>query len=155
MDTSLAVFLAFTVIYFGSLAMPFQVRTKMVGWSAQATTITGAVATFMLMLSRNVGILPASAVLALMTLVATLSAMSIVSCMERAQCQESLNVHALVFSTSFLSGAAAYIGFLASSGTGFPLWVSVVAAICFAPLYIMYAFPFLARHFETMFFRQE
>jgi len=155
MQTSLAVFLAFTVIYFGSVVMPFDVATKAIGWTAQATSLTAAVATFMLMRSYKFTLGPAALLLLCLTIVATLAATAIVLCVQKQQCQQTMPVHALVFSSGFLSGVAAYVGYLLGSALGLPAWATIVTAISFTPIYITFVMPFVAKRVESLFNRTE
>lgn len=155
MQTSVAVFLAFTVIYFGSVVLPYDVASKAIGWTAQATSLTAAVATFMLMKSYKFTLAPAALLLLCLTVVATLAATAIVLCVHKEQCQQSFPLHALVFSSGFLSGVAAYVGYLFGAALGLPVWATIVGAISFAPVYIAFVMPFVAKHLEGLFSRTE
>ena len=155
MQTSVAVFLAFTVIYFGTVVLPFDVATQAVGWTAQATAVAAAVATFTVMKSRKFSLGPAALLLLCMTVVSILAATAIVLCVQRKQCQQSLPVHSLVFSTGFMSGMAAYVGFLIASAVGLPMWATIVIAVMCAPVYIAYVMPFLANFIANLFNRTE
>jgi hypothetical protein len=155
MHPSTAVFLAFTVIYFGSLVVPFEFAAKAFGWTTQATALSAAVATFFLLKQEKMDMSRAAMVLACMAMVSILSALAIMACVQRGKCKEALPVHTLVFSTGFLSGAAAYIAFLLTATVGMPLWATIVAAAIAAPLFVGYVMPFFATHIEKMFSRVE
>lgn len=155
MQTSVAVFLAFTVIYFAAVVMPFDVSLKALGWTAQATSITAAVATFMTMQSHKFSLTSASVLLLCLTIVSTIAAVAILLCVHRQQCQDTFPVHALVFSTGFLSGAAAYVAYLVGNAVGLPLWATIVASIVFAPTYIAYIMPLISKSIENLFYRAE
>lgn len=141
MQTSTAVFLAFAVIYFGSVVLPFEAAATARGWTANAASLAAAVATFFAMKSHRLGATHAAAVLACMTLVAALAAMAVVLCVQKNRCGTQLPVHALVFSSGFLSGAAAYLGFLLGAAVGLPAWAAIVLAVVSAPLYITHVMP--------------
>lgn len=144
MHTSVAVFLSFVVIYFGAAVLPFEMSESTVGWLSQAVSITGAVATFITMQSYKAGMGHAAIVLAVATFIAVLAALAVISCRQNPNCQATLPVHSLVVSSGFVTGSAAYIGFLVGSLVGLPLWATLVASIAFAPLYIGTIMPFVA-----------
>lgn len=143
MQTSVAVFIAFAVLYFASFVMPEEYARHTVGYTAQATTITGAVATFMVMYTRRIGLTNSLAVLASLSVVAVLSALAAVSCVKHQQCSQTFPVHTLIFSSSFMSGAAAYAGFLMGAAVGLPLWATIVGSIAFAPIFIAVILPYI------------
>lgn len=155
MQTSVQVFLAFAVIYMASVALPFDASARAVGWTSQAAAITAAVATFAVMRSHRMGAGQAAIVLAAMTVVAALAAMAIAACEANVTCQQSLQVHTLVFATGVVSGAAAYVGFLAAAAAGLSAWATAVVAIACAPLYLQYVAPALGRGVERLFARRE
>lgn len=155
MQTATAVFLAFLVIYAGTLVAPFEVSTQIVGWSAQAVSMTGAVATFMMLKTRGFDVGMTALVLAGMTVVTTLSAMAIAYCIMNRQCQSTVAVHSTVLSVGSLAGTAAYLGFLISSRAGLPLWAAVVVALASAPLFIGFLMPQAARGIEAALARRE
>lgn len=150
MQTSLAVFIAFTALYFASLAMPFQVAERATGWAAQATTLSGVVATFMLMQSHRLGLGRSTLVLATFTLVTALAALAVGMCVKRKSCDPSFPVHTLVFSTSFLAGAAGYIGFVLGTSAGLPLWATIVAVVMLTPVFIAFTLPLTAKSVNFM-----
>lgn len=156
MQTSVAVFLAFVAIYLGSIVLPFEFAYKSVAWTAQAASVSGAVATFMLMRTHSLGVAQGAAVLSALTLITTLAGMAVLACTQRQHCQNQwVPAHTLVFSSGFTMGAAAYIGSLAGAQLGLPPWASIVVSVLSAPVFMTYIMPFVLRWFEALFVRVE
>lgn len=141
MQTSVAVFLAMTVIYFGSFALPAEYSQKAVGWAAQATAGTGAVATFMVMYARKVGLGTSVLLLFAASVLSVLSAMATLACVESKKCSPTFPVHTLVFSGSVLTGVSAFTGFLLGTTIGLPLWAAIVVSIALTPIFITTVLP--------------
>lgn len=139
--TSVSVFAAFVVLYFAAVA----VKAREVGWVAQATSITGAVATYLTMSQRQFAIVPSLGILGFMVIVWALATMP---------SREPLPAHAQVFSAAFMGGTAAYVTSVAATAVGLPVWAAVVATIVAAPVFLAYVLPHAADHIETVFERQ-
>lgn len=146
MHLSVAVFLAFTVIYFASVALPAEQSMKAVGWTAQATSLTAAVATFFALQSHKTRLLPASSVLLAAIVVSVLVAMAFVRCANQDGCEPALSMHGMVFSSGFLTGTAGYVGFTLAIMIGLPAWASIVVAVMFSPVVVAFLMPFMAKH---------
>lgn len=155
MQTSVAVFLSLAVIYFSLLVVPSEFAQKYTGWAAQAVSLSGAVATFMLMRSHKLGYVQGAVVLTGMALVVTLAGLAVAACVKRKKCQQSFPVHTLVFSSGFLSGAAAYVGYLLGVAVGLPVWATIVVSVVFAPVFITTAMPVLVRGVNSMLNKME
>ena len=148
MQTSLAVFLATTVIYFVSTLLPFKASQQSVGWAAQATMATGVVATFMVMKAQRLTMVQAALVFACFALIAGTAVLVSSACLvqkNKWQCEHLLPLHTVLFSSAFLTGSAAYIGYGLGSALGMPLWATIVASIVFAPFAMAVATPLASK----------
>lgn len=138
-ETSGAVFVAFSALYFAAAAA----RWREVGWIAQATSITGAVATYMFMHQHQFALLPSLGILGTMIVAWALATMP----------SEHL-AHMQVFSAAFVGGAAAYVAYVLAAIVSLPTWAALVASIAAAPLFLAYMLPHAAAHIETVFVQQ-
>ena len=150
MQTSVAVFLAFVVIYFGAFMLPAEYSQKTVGWAAQAATLTGAVATFMVLYSHRIGLPKSLMVLFGTSVMSALSAMATVACVQTQKCSPTFPVHVLVLSSAVLSGTAAFTGFLLGNALGLPLWAAIVASIAFAPVFVAVVLPAVSQGVKSV-----
>lgn len=146
MQTAAAVFLAFAVIYFGMLALPAEHTHRWLGYSAQAVHVSGAVATFAAMYAHRLGPLSSAAVFAALGVLTALAALGMTQCWDKVSgCQDGLPMHAVVFTSGFLTGAAAYLGFGLASLVGMPLWATIVATALLAPVLLTVVLPVVTR----------
>lgn len=135
MHDSMAVFLAVSVLYFVSLAMPFEYASKVAGIMAQGVTLTGAFGTFMVLKSQNVDFTGALAVFLALSVVSAIAVLSGVQCVpDPRQCKETVHLHAIIFTSAFTVGSAAYLGYVLASMAGFPLWAAIAISLVFAPM---------------------
>lgn len=140
--TSVSVFAAFVALYAASVAT----RAREVGWVAQATSITGAVATYMVMAQRQFALLPSLGIVGAMVIVWTIATMP--------SRPSPLPAHVAVFSGAFLGGAAAYVASVVATAVGLPVWAALFVTIVAAPLFLAYVLPHAANHIETVFEQQ-
>lgn len=149
MQTSVAVFLAFTVIYFASILLPFKASQASIGWTSQAAMTTGAVATFMVMKSNRLSMVQAALVFTFGAIITAITVMMSSVCLlvdDKAwQCQNLLPLHTMLFSAALLTGATAYIGYGLGSAMGLPLWATIAGSIALAPLGFTVAMPLASR----------
>ena len=61
------------------------------------------------------------------------------------QCNHLLPLHTVLFSSAFLTGSAAYIGYGLGSALGLPLWATIVGSIAFAPVAMAVATPLASK----------
>jgi hypothetical protein len=149
MHTSAAVFLAFSALYFASLAMPVPEAKPVAGWAAQGTVVAGAIAAFLALRARGVDLVRAVAVLAVAGVVSALAALAVVRCVETGRCTDTLPLHAVIFSTAALTGAAAYVAFSIATHLGMPLWAAIVASAALAPVLLALGMPLVTRAVAT------
>lgn len=145
MQTSTAVFLALVVIHAAAVVLPFEWAMSVMGWSAQAVAISGAVAMFMFLKSQKVGLGYSAAVVLVTTIVSALAALAISACRSIQECKKSFALHSLVFALAGMAGSTAFVGFSVGSAAGLPAWGAIVAALVVVPLYIVHVMPVVTR----------
>lgn len=149
--TSGAVFASFAALYFASAAA----RWSEVGWIAQATSITGAVATYLFMQQHQFGLVPSLGILGTMVVVWALASMPMHVTPQPSQpFYMHMPAHALVFSAAFVAGAAAYVASVVAMAVNMPVWAALVVTIAAAPLFLAYVLPHAAAHVEAVFVQQ-
>lgn len=152
MQTSLAVFLATAVIYFGASVMPYASVQQSMGWLSQAVVATGAAATFLLMKSNRLTLPQAAAVFVCAGAVAAVTSASTVACfLKSAQCATLFPLHATVFSSAFLIGSSGFTAFSAWMALGMPLWAAIVGTILASPVLIVVVMPWVAKVIGAVF----
>ena len=145
MNTTLAVFIATTVIYFGAVVMPVDGAQASVGWLSQAVVATGAVATFGAMQAHRLTIVQAVAVFACAGAMSALSSVATTACyLKDSQCTSLLPLHSTIFTTAFLTGSAAFTSFSVWMALGLPLWAAIVGTVLAAPGLIVVVMPFVS-----------
>lgn len=146
MHTSLAVFLATAVIYFGAVVMPFPQSQAAVGWLSQVVVATGAIATFAAMHTNRLTIAQAAAVFVCAGGVSAVSSLATTACyLKDSQCTSLFPLHATIFSSAFLTGSAAFAAFSAWTALGLPLWAIIVGTVLAAPGLIVMVMPLVSR----------
>lgn len=143
MHTSVAVFVALTVIYAGTLVLPYDLSAKTMQFAAQAATIACAVATFFVLKSSKMGVGPVALVLAAATSFVALAGLAAMTC-PPGKCQKYRTLfvaNSLLFSTSIMTGSAAFLAYTVGSVVGLPAWAAIVASVVLTPLYIVYGMP--------------
>jgi hypothetical protein len=149
MDVPVAVFLVFAALYFGGVVG--SASPAWLEWTAPATTITGAFATFSVMLAREFALLPAIGVLGCLAVVTTLATLACVQADQPSRAPAT--VHALVLSTGLLSGTAAYVAYVAAAAAGVPLWAALALTVACAPMFATHVMPAVAQNLEPLFWR--
>lgn len=146
MQTSMAVFLACTVIYFGAVVMPVPEAQSAVGWLSQVVVATGAFATFASMASHRLSVTQALAVFLCAGGLAAVSSLATTACyLKDSQCTSLFPLHATIFSSAFLAGSAAFTSFAAWTALGLPLWAVIVGTVLAAPGLVVVVMPFVSR----------
>lgn len=142
-DAALKVFATFAVLYLASAAAGW----REVGWTAQAASITGAVATYLVMRRHRFALAPSVGIVGAMVVAWVLAGMS-------AGPGSPHMAHMQVFSVAFLGGAAAYVASVLAAAVGLPVWAALVVSIATVPLFLAYVLPRAAAHIETVFVQQ-
>lgn len=151
MQTGVAVFLAVSVVYFAAFALPFEYAQKVAGGLAQATTLTGAVATFLVLKSYGVDGAGALAVFAAFSVMSAMAVLAASQCMSRPhECRETMHLHAVIFASGFAMGAAGYLSYVVGVWMGLPMWAIIALAVTCAPLLSTVMHPFLMRAVSTL-----
>lgn len=146
MRLSTSVFLAVSVLYFASFALPFEYAHKVAGGMAQAVTLTGAFATFALLKANRLDLTSALAAFAVLSTLSAMIVMAGAQCIpDPSQCKDTLHLHGIIFSAAFTMGAAAYLGYLAGTMLGLPAWATIAAAVLSAPVLMSAMLPVAMR----------
>lgn len=149
MQRSVAVFLATAVIYVGASLLPS--THPALGWLAQGTVITGAIATFCVMRAHNVTIPQAAAVFLCTGSLAALSNLSATTCfLKNEDCTSLLPLHAAVLSNALVLGVASFTSFEAWVALGLPVWLAVFGTVVAAPAMSLAVMPLVSRVISSL-----
>jgi hypothetical protein len=144
MQRSVAVFLAIAVIYVGAGLLPS--AHSALGWLAQGTVISGAIATFCVMQAHHVSVPQAAAVFLCTGSLAALSSLSATTCyLKNEDCTSLMPLHAAVLSNALLLGAASFTAFGVWLALGFPVWLAIFGTVIAAPAMTLAVLPLVSR----------
>lgn len=143
MHTSVAVFIALTVIYAGTLVLPADLSAKTLQFTGAAASTSCAVATFFVLKASNLGVGAVALVLVAATAMVSMTALAMATCSTSGcrQYQTMYVSNSLLFSSSITTGTAAYLGYLVASLVGLPVWAAIVVSVLLVPMYIVYGMP--------------